>query len=103
MDETGSTFRVVLRGYEPAQVNRRIEELSAAVAEAAALRDALAARLEAAERERGEAPVAAEPSYEQLGARVGQILALAREEAEEIRRTAAASGSPRCVRPVPRS
>ena len=27
MDETGSTFRVVLRGYEPAQVNRRIEEL----------------------------------------------------------------------------
>jgi hypothetical protein len=52
MNDTDSTFRVVLRGYEPAQVNRRLEELTAAVAQAAAQRDALAARLEAVDRDR---------------------------------------------------
>lgn len=92
MDDPGSTFRVVLRGYEPAQVNRRLEELTAAVAQAAAQRDALAARLEAALQERSdEVPVAAEtPTFEQLGARVGEILALAAAEADDIRRTAEA-------------
>jgi cell division septum initiation protein DivIVA len=92
MNDQDSTFRVVLRGYEPAQVNRRLEELTAAVAQAAAQRDALAARLEAAERERSEtAPVdVAPPTFEQLGGRVGQILTLAEEEADELRRTAAA-------------
>lgn len=92
MDDTGSTFRVVLRGYEPAQVNRRIEELTAAVAQAAAQRDDLAARLEAAVQERAdEAPAVTEtPTFEQLGARVGEILALAAAEADDIRRTAEA-------------
>jgi len=92
MDDPGSTFRVVLRGYEPAQVNHRIEELAAAVAQATAQRDALAARLEAVDRERSdESPaVVGVPTYEQLGTRVGQILALASEEADEIRRTAEA-------------
>jgi DNA repair exonuclease SbcCD ATPase subunit len=90
MDDSGSTFRVVLRGYEPAEVNRRLEELSTAVAQARAQRDALASRLEAAERERVEpGPTIVEaPTFEQLGARVGQILALAQEEADELRRTA---------------
>jgi cell division septum initiation protein DivIVA len=92
MDDPGSTFRVVLRGYEPAQVNHRIEELAAAVAQATAERDALAARLEAVAREQADqGPVVVEqPTFEQLGARVGQILALASEEADEIRRTAEA-------------
>jgi cell division septum initiation protein DivIVA len=92
MDDPGNTFRVVLRGYEPAQVNHRIEELAAAVAQATAQRDALAARLEDATRQRAEeGPAVVEvPTYEQLGARVGQILALASEEADEIRRAAQA-------------
>jgi cell division septum initiation protein DivIVA len=90
-----STFRVVLRGFEPAQVNRRLEELTEAVAQATAQRDTLAARLEAADRERTDAaPVFAEPpTFEHLGARVGQILGLATEEADELRRTAQADVS----------
>lgn len=94
------TFRVVLRGYEPAQVNERINELTKVAAQARAQRDALAARLEAAERDlaeatqaqtasTGAAPVAAEPpTYEHLGDRVGQILTLADQEAQDLRRRA---------------
>jgi cell division septum initiation protein DivIVA len=91
MNDPAGTFRVVLRGYEPTQVNQRLEELTAAVAQATAQRDALAARLEAAQRETPE-PVPAEaepPTFEHLGDRVGQILRLAQEEADELRRTAA--------------
>ena len=85
MNDPGSTFELVRRGYEPAQVNRRIEELTAAVAQASAQRDALAARLDAVERERSEALPPAEPqppTFEHLGERVGQILTLAGQEAE---------------------
>jgi cell division septum initiation protein DivIVA len=92
MNDPGSTFRVVLRGYEPTQVNQRLEELTTAVAQATAQRDALAARLDAVEHDRPEpAPVETQPaSFEHLGARVAQILALANEEAEELRHTSAA-------------
>ncbi|MGY2875823.1 DNA repair exonuclease SbcCD ATPase subunit [Marmoricola sp. URHA0025 HA25] len=98
-DPGSSTFELVRRGYEPAQVNRRLEELTAAVAQANAQRDALAARLEAAqeaaERDRPEpAPAVVEPAtFENLGARVGQILTLANDEADELRRTAYAEVS----------
>jgi cell division septum initiation protein DivIVA len=90
MNDTDSTFRVVLRGYEPAQVNRRLEELTTAVAQASAQRDAFAARLEAVERDRAETtPAEVEPAtFEHLGARVVQILSLATEEADDLRRTA---------------
>ena len=94
MNDPGSTFRVVLRGYEPAQVNRRLEELTAAAAQAAAQRDALAARLQAVERERSEAapaevaPAPAPATFEHLGARVAQILTLATDEADELRSSA---------------
>jgi cell division septum initiation protein DivIVA len=95
-----TTFRVVLRGYEPAQVNSRLEELTEAVAQATAQRDALAARLDAVERARAEeaaAPVQPStvepPTFEHLGTRVGQILTLASEEAEELRGSARADVS----------
>lgn len=91
MNDPGSTFEVVRRGYEPTQVNRRLEELTAAVAQANAQRDALAARLDAAERQRSEAPPPAQPespTFQHLGDRVGQILTLADQEADELRRTA---------------
>ncbi len=92
MTEANPLFRVVLRGYEPAQVDRRIEELSAAVQEAARQRDDLCLRLQTLEEERalrgGDAPV--EPaSFTHLGERVGQILALAEEEAADLRRLGA--------------
>ena len=91
MNDPGSTFELVRRGYEPMQVNRRLEELTAAVAQANAQRDALAARLDAVERQRSEAPAPTEPelpTFEHLGDRVGQILTLADQEADELRRTA---------------
>jgi cell division septum initiation protein DivIVA len=95
------TFRVVLRGYEPAQVNERINELTQLAVQARAQRDALAAKLEAAERALAEArsaPTTAEaapaitepPTFEHLGARVGQILTLANQEADDLRRRAEA-------------
>lgn len=94
------TFRVVLRGYEPAQVNERINELTQVAAQERAQRDALAAKLEAAERalaetrqapsdEQQPAPAPAEPpTYEHLGERIGQILTLADQEARDLRRQA---------------
>jgi hypothetical protein len=93
MNDPGTTFEVVRRGYEPMQVNRRLEELTAAVAQANAQRDALAARLDAVERERADAEAAppqqvTAPTFEDLGARVGQILTLAYDEADDLRRTA---------------
>lgn len=96
MDEPAEAFRVVLRGYDPTQVNRRLDELTAALAQAVAERDALAQRLadeqEALDREPAlPAPaVQGEPTFEHLGERVGQILSLAAEEAAELRRTAEA-------------
>ena len=92
MTETSSQFRVVLRGYEPGQVDRRLEELSTAVHEAARQRDDLYLRVQVLEDEKarlGET-VAQEPAtFEHLGARVAQILALAEEEAADMRRVAA--------------
>ncbi|HSV37862.1 MAG TPA: hypothetical protein VLI04_03805, partial [Nocardioidaceae bacterium] len=81
-------FRVVLRGYEPAQVDRRLEELSIAVHEAARQRDDLVHRLSALEgAKRGDEEAPSETaSYEHLGERIVQMLTLAEEEAAAIRR-----------------
>ncbi|MFZ5870952.1 MAG: hypothetical protein ACOYXW_10570, partial [Actinomycetota bacterium] len=97
MSET-STFRTVLRGYEPAQVDQRIRELSEALYVARQQSDELAKRvqaLEAAEAERAAQPApqpeqvpAPEPTFADLGARIGQILQLADDEAADLRRRA---------------
>lgn len=93
----GSTpaFRTVLRGYEPAQVDQRTAELLAEVRarreEAARLRD----EVEGLRREQSQQPrrepdagsalrPATPPAFHELGARVGQILTMADEEAHEM-------------------
>lgn len=78
-------FRVVLRGYDPVQVNQRLEELVAVLEQTAKQRDELLTQLKA-----GPQPeVSSEPpTYEHLGARVGKILTLADEEAGDLRRRA---------------
>jgi len=84
-------FRVVLRGYEPAQVDRRLEELSIAVHEAARQRDDLLHRLTSLEEDRARRAAGLPeepPTYDHLGERIAQILKLAEEEAVEIRRRA---------------
>jgi DivIVA domain-containing protein len=81
---TDSTeFRTVMRGYDPGEVDLRIDELSAAVTTLTQQRDGLAARVE--ELHAASASPAEPPSYEHLGARVGQILSLADDEATELR------------------
>ncbi len=92
MTEAGSQFRVVLRGYEPAQVDRRLEELTIALQEAARQRDDLHVRVHALEEEKSRRNEDSPPepaSFQHLGERVAQILALADEEAADLRRAAA--------------
>jgi cell division septum initiation protein DivIVA len=102
MTETGSQFRVVLRGYDPVQVDRRMSELGEAAGQAAQQLEQLNARVRHLEQERDRAleraenaasaePVEEKPAtFTHLGERVGQILGLAEEEAEEIRSSARA-------------
>src|SRR3954468_14344777 len=72
-----------MRGYDPAEVDRRIEELDQAVTALTHQRDGLSARVEELHHE-ASSP-AKPPSYDHLGARVGKILSLADTEAEELR------------------
>lgn len=90
MSEPNPLFRVVLRGYDPTQVDRRLEELATALQEAARQRDDFADQVASltASRER-ETTTAPEASYEGLGERIGQMLALAEEEAADLRGRAA--------------
>ena len=82
-----NTFKTVMRGYDPAEVDRRIEELGQAVTALTQQRDGLSARVEELHHE-ASAP-SEPPSYDHLGARVAQILSLADSEAGDLRQQAA--------------
>lgn len=103
---TQPTFRTVLRGYEPAQVDAEISALTKALegarvdlgrltvqlndarqGQAALERRVVAAETRVAEAVRASESVAV-PTYAGLGERVGRILTLADEEADELRRSA---------------
>jgi hypothetical protein len=106
MTQTPS-FRTVLRGYDPSEVEQRYAEISRALVaarqeaadrtvELTQLRQANTRLQESlAEQERRLTDLedaqhrAAAPSYGDLGQRIGRILTLADEESNEIRRTAA--------------
>jgi cell division septum initiation protein DivIVA len=87
-------FTTVRRGYDPSEVERAVGQVQAEVAD---LRQRLEAAEAAAEQARNEAATSRDalvsreaqepelPTYEHLGERVGQILALADAEAAEIR------------------
>jgi cell division septum initiation protein DivIVA len=105
MNEIGNQFRVVLRGYDPVQVDRRMSELGDAAGETQHRLEQLTDRVTELEEERDRAlaqaaaagtagpvePVESGPvTFTHLGERVGQILTLAEEEAEEIRTRARA-------------
>jgi cell division septum initiation protein DivIVA len=76
-------FRTVLRGYDPTEVDHRIAELTAALTALTQQRDGLASRVEQLHAD--SASPGQPPSYEHLGARIGQILSLAETEAAELR------------------
>ena len=87
MSESSNQFRVVLRGYDPGQVDRRVHELTEVTEAAREQVRELSIRLQEIERERDEAgDRSAQPvSFVHLGERVGQILSLAEEEAQVLR------------------
>jgi hypothetical protein len=96
----------VLRGYDPAEVDARLRALSQQAGSAQAANDELAkARAQAQqlaeqvralqsqvaehERQADAGPVAqVQPTFTDLGARIGQMLSLAEEEAAELREKA---------------
>ena len=77
MTQPDPQFRVVMRGYDPADVDRVVAELQQRATDAEA-------RLETASAVAESGPVEP-PTYEHLGERVGQILSLAEQEARELR------------------
>lgn len=84
-------FRVVLRGYDPHQVDRRIHQLVEDAEDARREVASLATRVQQLEAEQeaiaeGRDKTPGHLSFGHLGERVGRILALAEEEAEELRR-----------------
>ena len=95
MSQQDHQFRVVLRGYDPADVDRVVADLENRAAAAEHGADQLRAQLEdahghaeiaRAERSAEAAQAPVQPAtFEHLGARVGQILGLAEEEAAEMR------------------
>src|SRR5262245_34818683 len=92
MTQSDHQFRVVLRGYDPAEVDRVIGDLTGRVQAAEQAATKLHERVQQAEAARNAvaenaAPVQP-PTFAHLGERVGQILTLAEDEAAELRETA---------------
>lgn len=93
MTQPEHQFRVVMRGYDPGDVDRVVTELEARIATSEQGVAELRTRLQKAEAKAAAVPAVAPvqpPSYEHLGARVGQILGLADQEATELREQARA-------------
>src|SRR5262245_38358185 len=91
MTQPEHQFRVVLRGYDPADVDRVVTELSSRTTAAGQAAQKLHERLqhaEAAADAASEATPAQPATFGHLGERVGQILELADQEATELRDTA---------------
>jgi cell division septum initiation protein DivIVA len=89
MTNPTNQFRVVLRGYDPAQVDRRIQELTETAENAIHKVGELSGRVRRIEEERANEPEADEVppavAFSHLGERVGRILTLADEEAADLR------------------
>jgi cell division septum initiation protein DivIVA len=85
----GQPFRVVLRGYEPTQVDQRMQQLASQVDDARAYAQQLAERVRVLEEQEyaaagaSEAPVGP-ATFEHLGERVAKILTLAETEARDL-------------------
>lgn len=113
MSETTTEFRMVIRGYEPAEVDRYVKELSEALEGARHQTTDLTHRVEelevartSLEQERGAAQERAEKAekaqdgspeatFTGLGERLSKILILAEEEATEVRAKATADAEGR--------
>ena len=88
MNQPDPQFRLVMRGYDPADVDRAISGLQQRAADAEASAAEFETRWQQAASSAAEAGPAEPPGYDHLGQRIGQILALADEEAKELRERA---------------
>lgn len=105
--DPGGGFDVVMRGYDRRQVDATLASLHERLAALDAMlaaehaarqrRDAELAELRSDLMQARQAALPEPPTFEGLGERVGQILALARDEAQEMLREAQASVAPRRV------
>ena len=80
-------FRVVLRGYEPAQVDKRLHELAQQAEEARASAAQLADRVRQLEQDKQAGGSEQQPvlaTFDHLGQRVAEMLRLAEEEAHDL-------------------
>lgn len=84
MNQPDPPFRLVMRGYDPADVDRALAGLQQRAADAEASAAEFESRWQQASAS-AEAGPAEPPGYDHLGQRIGQILALADEEAKELR------------------
>jgi cell division septum initiation protein DivIVA len=99
-EHTAIPFKSVRHGYDPAEVERHVTDLTRTAAEAHERAEDLAGEVErlrtaAAEAKQAQAKAVkplppAEPTFHDFGKRVGRILAMAEEEAEEMRTAAVA-------------
>ncbi len=77
-------FRVVLRGYEPSQVDQRLAELAHQAQASAARADELAERVRVLEEQAAQPAAEVPATFDHLGQRVGKILTLAEAEAWDL-------------------
>jgi chromosome segregation ATPase len=94
MSKEETPFKIVMRGYEPAEVDRVMTDMSYPLGQAELQTAELARRLDQAAQDAAHRPApVAEPAkqltFEDLGTRIAQILTLAEDEAAEIRSSAA--------------
>jgi cell division septum initiation protein DivIVA len=80
-------FRVVLRGYEPAQVDKRLQELAQQAESARQQAAQLADRVQQLEHQQESGAAEQQPvmaTFEHLGKRVAEILSIAEAEAKDL-------------------
>jgi hypothetical protein len=84
MTQPDQQFRIVMRGYDPADVDRVVTGLRQRAEEAESSATEYEERWKQSTLSASEVETP-EPSFERLGDRVGQILSLAEEESREMR------------------
>lgn len=85
MTNPDTQFRVVLRGYEPAQVDRALAQLGEQLSVSQQSIEQLTARVKKAESSSGGKGKSEPATFAHLGDRVGSILTLAQEEAAALK------------------
>ncbi|MEO6885301.1 MAG: hypothetical protein ABI232_03315 [Jatrophihabitantaceae bacterium] len=95
---SNAAYKTVRHGYDPVEVDRHVSELSASAGAANERAESLARKVQELNKQATSAQQAnkarpappEEPTFHDFGKRIGRILAMAEEEAEEMRGAAVA-------------